>query len=165
MLTNFREEAKRQHRNAELAQKKADLLEQLAAIDEAIAGDGIVKGGKKGHRGRPKGVKNKVKAEKEGGDEQPKRKRGRPRKEKPVPPQKEEKARTTLPSLVAEFVKQNKKATLADLVNHVNEAITAGTYHSDAKDIANMIKQCVGKLITKGVLSKDEESREYKFVA
>lgn len=66
-----------------------------------------------------------------------------------------------LPTLLSHIAEtQNRPLKLADFV----QLARAAGYTSDAKDFPNMVYQSLLKLVKRGVLEKDQESRDYHYI-
>ena len=67
---------------------------------------------------------------------------------------------TDLPTVLAQIAARSKPLALADFVALSRQA----GYVSEAKDYPNMVYQALLKLVKKGVLRKDADSRAYTFI-
>ena len=66
-----------------------------------------------------------------------------------------------LPSLLSHIAEtQNRPLKLADFVQLARSA----GYNTQAKDFPNMVYQSLLKLVKRGVLEKDQESRDYHYI-
>lgn len=136
-------------RVAELAQERVGLLERLADVNKEIA-SAMVDDGSTEVVARPAQAAPK----KKGGNSITVIGKGTPRKavdgDKPDLP-------TLLERIAAE---QKRPLKIADFVALARQA----GYQTEAKDFPNMVYQALLKLVKRGVLEKDQESRDYHYV-
>lgn len=145
---------------AELAQERVGLIERLEEIkrefsslvdDEVSAAVGGPVEQRRG-RGRPPGSSNKKSS---GGGEGGITVVGRTATKEGGGDWKD------LPTLLSHIAEtQSRALKLADFV----QLARAAGYTSDAKDFPNMVYQALLKLVKRGVLEKDQESRDYHYV-
>lgn len=115
-------------------------------------------------RGRPAGSRSKVVSVEIGvsgevGETPVKRKRGRPRKTDSVAAKSEGKS-ADLPTLL-EVISQTvaKPMKQDEFVRKVRDA----GYQTNSKDISNMVYQALLKLVKRGTMKKNAETREYSY--
>jgi hypothetical protein len=136
----------------EQAMKKAELIHEQIALLERVREIEVELGGIGGGGGNiVKTGKTKTKVAKAAAPvtgDQPKR-RGRPPK------------RMELPALLQAIAQHsNKPLVLAEFVTKCHEA----GYSSKANDYANMVYQNILKLVRRGKLRKDNETRAYEYI-
>jgi hypothetical protein len=121
------------------------------AVRPAATAAVVATTGKK-RRGRPKGSKNKPATG---------RKRGRPKtSDKPESDVKVavNGSEMELPDLLTTIAQEvGKPMKLPDFLS----VVLSSGYQSDAKDKSNMVYQALNKLVKRGTLKKDPDSREY----
>lgn len=124
----------------------------------------VVEAPAKRKRGRPAGSRSKVSSVEmgvsgEAGEAPVKRKRGRPRKTELASPKSEGKS-SDLPTLL-EVISQTVSRPMKqdEFVRMVRDS----GYQTNAKDISNMVYQALLKLVKRGTMKKNAETREYSY--
>jgi hypothetical protein len=139
-------------RVAELAQERVGLLERLADVNREIA---AAMADEPGAVSDTTVVRSTAPAPKKA------KKTGITVIGKGVPRKTDDGKQPDLPTLLAQIAaEQQRPLKIADFVSLAR----AAGYQTDAKDFPNMVYQALLKLVKRGILEKDQESRDYHYV-
>lgn len=151
---------------AEVATERAKVMQRLEELDTELAS--LLKGGvataakpASGKTTRNRTAPSSTATASNGKSGKKKRRRGRPKKSDQ--PQSDVKVDVDgsgmeLPDLLTVIAQEVKKPMqLADFL----AVVLASGYQSEAKDKSNMVYQALNKLVKRGTLKKDTDTREY----